>query len=63
MLIVSYRLVLGEIELERILYLTVPSTAYQSFFQGELPKASVKRHNVKIMVYDPRKEEILKWIN
>jgi glucose-6-phosphate 1-dehydrogenase len=59
----NYRLVLEEIEPERILYLAVPSAAYQSFFQRELPKASVKRHQVKIIVYDPFKEEILKWIN
>ncbi|HBE16462.1 MAG TPA: hypothetical protein DEG17_24720 [Cyanobacteria bacterium UBA11149] len=59
----NYRLVLEEIEPERILYLAVPNSAYQSFFQRELPKASVKRHQVKIIVYDPVKEEICKWIN
>jgi XisH protein len=59
----NYRLVLEEIEPDRILYLAVPHAAYQSFFHRELPKASVKRHQVKIIVYDPVKEEILKWIN
>ncbi|MCL1463345.1 XisH family protein [Argonema galeatum] len=59
----NYRLVLEEIEPERILYLAVPSAAYESFFQRELPKASVKKHQVKIIVYDPVKEEIALWIN
>lgn len=59
----NYRLVLEEIEPDRILYLAVPNAAYQSFFQRELPKASVKRHQVKIIVYDPVQEEIYKWIN
>ena len=59
----NYRLVLEEIEPDRILYLAIPIAAYQSFFQRELPKASVKRHQVKIIVYDPVKEEISKWIN
>lgn len=59
----NYRLVLEEIEPERTLYLAVPTVAYESFFQRELPKASVKKHLVKIIVYDPVKEEIAKWIN
>ena len=59
----NYRLVLEEIEPDRILYLAIPIAAYQSFFQRELPKASVKRHQVKIIVYDLVKEEISKWIN
>lgn len=59
----NYRLVLEEIEPERTLYLAVPITAYESFFQRELAKASVKKYQVKIIVYDPVKEEITLWIN
>jgi XisH protein len=59
----NYRLVLEELEPERTLYLAVPLASYESFFQRELPKASVKRHQVKIIVYNPLREEIVKWID
>lgn len=59
----NYRLVLEELDPERTLYLAVPFTSYESFFQRELPKASVKRHQVKIIVYNPVREEIVKWID
>ncbi|MGB3692089.1 MAG: XisH family protein [Spirulinaceae cyanobacterium] len=59
----NYRLVLEKIEPERVLYLAVPSYAYQSFFQKELPSASVKYYNIKVIVYDPVKEEIVRWVS
>ncbi|NJK67951.1 MAG: fatty-acid oxidation protein subunit alpha [Microcoleus sp. SU_5_3] len=59
----NYRLVLEELDPERTLYLAVPLASYESFFQRELPKASVKRHQVKIIVYNPVREEIVKWID
>ncbi len=59
----NYRLVLEELDPERILYLAVPLASYESFFQRELPKVSVKRHQVKIIVYNPVREEIVKWID
>ncbi|MEG3897544.1 MULTISPECIES: XisH family protein [unclassified Microcoleus] len=59
----NYRLVLEELDPERTLYLAVPLASYESFFQRELPKASVKRHQVKIIVYNPVREEIVQWID
>ncbi len=59
----NYRLVIEVIEPDRILYLAVPIAAYESFFKRELPKASVRRYQVKLIVYDPVKEAIVKWID
>ncbi|HAZ46268.1 MAG TPA: fatty-acid oxidation protein subunit alpha [Cyanobacteria bacterium UBA11369] len=59
----NYRLVIEAIEPERILYLAVPIAAYESFFKRELPQASVRRYQVKLIVYDPVKEAIVKWID
>ncbi|WP_204105469.1 MULTISPECIES: XisH family protein [Spirulina sp. CCY15215] len=59
----NYRLVLEEIEPERILYLAIPLTAYQSFFLRDLPKAAIQRYELKLLVYDPMNEAIVKWIN
>jgi len=59
----NYRLVIEVIEPDRILYLAVPTAAYESFFKRELPQASVRRYQVKLIVYDPVKEAIVKWID
>ncbi|MEH1854368.1 MAG: XisH family protein [Nostoc sp.] len=59
----NYRLVLETSERERILYLAVPIAAYESFFQRDLPQASVRQYRIKLIVYDPVNEVIVKWIN
>lgn len=59
----NYRLVLEETEPERLLYLAVPLEAYDSFFYRDLPKASINKYQVKLIIYDSRNEVIVKWIN
>jgi hypothetical protein len=59
----NYRLVLEETEPERLLYLAVPIEAYDSFFYRDLPKASIKKYQIKLIIYDSRNEVIVKWIN
>jgi hypothetical protein len=57
----NYRLVLETLEPARILYLAVPLTAYEVFFQRPLAKASVKTYQVKLLVYNPVEEVIVLW--
>jgi XisH protein len=57
----NYRLVLEALEPERSLYLAVPLTAYEVFFQRPLAKASVKTYAVKMLVYDPVAEILVQW--
>ena len=59
----NYRLVLEETEPNRIIYLAVPIAAYQSFFYRDLPQASLKKYQVKLLIYDPVNEVIMQWIN
>jgi hypothetical protein len=59
----NYRLVLEETEPERLLYLAVPIEAYDSFFYRDLPKASIKKYQIKLIIYDSRNKVIVKWIN
>ncbi|MBD2302893.1 XisH family protein [Nostoc sp. FACHB-87] len=59
----NYRLVLEETEPERLLYLAVPLEAYESFFYRDLPQASIRRYQIKLIIYDSRNEVIIKWIN
>ncbi len=57
----NYRLVLEALEPGRTLYLAVPLTAYEVFFQRPLAKASVKAYEVRLVVYNPIEEVIVLW--
>lgn len=57
----NYRLVLKAEEPDRTLYLAVPLSAYEEFFQRPLAKASVQTYDVKLIVYDPTQEKIVRW--
>jgi hypothetical protein len=48
---------------QRILYLAVPIEIYEDFFFEELPQLSLKEYQVKVLVFDPTREEISQWIN
>ncbi|BAZ87792.1 XisH family protein [Dolichospermum compactum] len=57
----NYQTMLEEIESERELYLAVPKDAYISFFQTRFAKITVKKYQVKIIVYNPDQEVIIQW--
>ncbi|HMV82356.1 MAG TPA: XisH family protein [Blastocatellia bacterium] len=57
----GYRIMLAELEPNRVLYLAVPADAYQTYFGTWLPRKAIAQHNLKIVVYDPAREEILEW--
>ncbi len=59
----SYRLALTETEPDRLLYLAVPVDAYQNFFQLAFSQAAVRQYQVKLIVYDASKSEIVQWIS
>lgn len=48
-------------EPDRVVYLAVPVEAYKNFFQLPFIQSSLQRHRVNVVVYDPRKEEIVLW--
>ncbi|MBW4569257.1 MAG: XisH family protein [Tolypothrix carrinoi HA7290-LM1] len=58
----NYCQALEEQEPERIVYLAVPDETYQDFFQLPFIQRAIKRYQVKLMIYDPKREEILQWI-
>ena len=57
----NYQIMLEDTESQRVLYLAVPEETYVSFFQTRLARIAVERHKVKIIVYNPVKEVIVKW--
>jgi hypothetical protein len=50
-------------ESDRQLYLAIPLDAYETFFQSNFAQASIDRYQLKLIVYEPIAEEIVKWIN
>ncbi|MBW4600901.1 MAG: XisH family protein [Calothrix sp. FI2-JRJ7] len=46
---------------DRILYLAVPPTTYQTFFQLQFVQKVIQQLQIQLMIYDPTKEEILEW--
>ena len=49
-------------ESERVLFLAVPIDTYETFFQDAFIAASISKHKLRILVYNPTEEVITKWI-
>ncbi len=60
---INYRGALRRREPERILYLAVPMTIYNTFFQLDFPKEMVQENQVKMIIYDVKREVISEWKN
>ncbi|NEP36757.1 XisH family protein [Moorena sp. SIO3B2] len=58
----NYCQAVEELEAERIVYLAIPCETYQDFFQLSFIQRALKRYQVKLMIYDPKLEEIKQWI-
>jgi XisH protein len=59
----NYRLALEISEPERTLYLAVPMSVHETFFQREFAQISVERYGIKRIIYEPVSEVIMQWIN
>lgn len=57
----KYQLALEEEDPERMLYLAIPVDVSRSFFSLELPKRLIERYQVRLIIYDPEEEVIVKW--
>ena len=57
------RLALELNNIDRSLYLAIPTLIYEAFFQKEFLKISVERYQIKLIIYEPVSEVIEKWIN
>jgi hypothetical protein len=58
----NYCQALEEQEPDRIVYLAIPSETYQDFFQFPFIQRALRRYQVKLMIYDPKLEEVNQWI-
>ncbi len=59
---IDYSVCLEDIEPERVLFLAVPFDVFHTFFRKRLVQTVIKRFNIRIIVFDVKKEEIVRWI-
>ncbi|NOT57748.1 MAG: fatty-acid oxidation protein subunit alpha [Deltaproteobacteria bacterium] len=57
----NYRLVLEAQDAARDLYLAVPLDAHAVFFSLPFAQAAIQRYQLRLLVYDGQKEEIVQW--
>lgn len=57
----KYQLALEEEQPERLLYLAVPFDTYRAFFTLELPRLLIQRYQVRLIIFSPDEEAIIKW--
>lgn len=60
----NYRIALEvSSEPERILYLAVPTDTYQMFLRFEPAKTVIERYELRLIIYNPTRQEIDRWID
>ena len=59
----NYCQALEEQEPDRNVYLAIPLETYQDFFQLPFIQRVLRRYQVKLVIYDPKLEEIKQWKN
>jgi len=59
----NYQLALEQVKSPRILYLAVPVDTYEGFFPDEFVQQAVERYHLKLLIFNPVKQEIVLWKN
>lgn len=59
----SYFVPLLEKDPNRTLFLAVPEEVFNSFFQKTLIQKTLKFYHLKILVFDPVQNSVVKWIS
>jgi XisH protein len=57
----NYQFALEEFDPQRKLYLAIPDSVYQSFFQRRFTRSVVERTRINLLVYNEKQELIVQW--
>lgn len=57
-----YQTILMETEPDRLIYLAVPHRAWEGIFMSRFGRLIITKLNIRIVVFDPQKESIVRWI-
>jgi hypothetical protein len=58
---IVYKDILEEIENDRKLYLAVTDVAYKDIFTEPIGKLIVNKNQINLLVFNPKKREIIQW--
>ena len=58
----NYEMVLEQRDSQRKLFLAVPQSTYETFFELSFTREARERHGLRLIVYHPVREEVIKWI-
>jgi hypothetical protein len=58
-----YRAALDYLRIDLPLYMAVPNAAYRGILSEEIGKQTLKHNKVRLIVFDPEREEIVTWID
>ncbi len=59
---VLYLSVLESVAIDAPLYMAVPLAAYEGFLSERLAQRTMRRADIKVIVFDPVTEEVTQWI-
>lgn len=59
---VLYLGALDSVSIDAPLYMAVPVAAYQGILSEEIAQRAMRRIDIKLIVFDPEREELTKWI-
>lgn len=59
----TYRRILKKKEPERVLFLAVPLEVYDEFFKQPFGQEAIEEESLKLLVFNPKTQEIIVWIN
>ncbi|MEM6252016.1 MAG: XisH family protein [Cyanobacteria bacterium P01_D01_bin.156] len=59
---INYEFALAEVDPQRTLYLAVPETIYQSFFQRRFIRSVIEKTQINLLTYDLNQEVIQQWL-
>lgn len=57
-----YQTALDYLKIDLPLYMAVPVAAYRGILSEEIGKQTLKRNDVRLLIFDPEREEIVTWI-
>ncbi|MBE9070596.1 XisH family protein [Leptolyngbya cf. ectocarpi LEGE 11479] len=57
-----YSLILEDEDPERLLYLAISDLIFDEFFSEELGQRVLRKKNLRVIVFEPNRQEILQWI-
>ena len=60
---ILYHDIMAHIEPERVLYLAVPLAVFEELFEEPIGQVLLDNNRIRLMVFDPIAEVIVKWIH